>query len=110
MRNAQLNDNTKENYMKHTRLLEVICISCALLWGCGDDSSSGKDNQPPECGNGRVETGENCDDGNTESGDGCSADCSAAEDGDWCPGLGGACEKSDDDSQNNKPRCGNGKV
>ncbi len=30
---------------------------------------------PPACGNGKVEQGEQCDDGNTTSGDGCSAQC-----------------------------------
>jgi cysteine-rich repeat protein len=30
---------------------------------------------PPECGNGRLEAGEQCDDGNLTPGDGCSADC-----------------------------------
>ncbi len=34
---------------------------------------------PPECGNGRVERGEECDDGNTVSGDGCSATCQDEE-------------------------------
>lgn len=31
--------------------------------------------QPPVCGNGVVEAGEQCDDGNTNNGDGCSATC-----------------------------------
>jgi cysteine-rich repeat protein len=30
---------------------------------------------PPNCGNGRVEAGEDCDDGNDTSGDGCEPDC-----------------------------------
>ncbi len=30
---------------------------------------------PPECGNSRIEPGEQCDDGNLTSGDGCSAEC-----------------------------------
>ncbi|MBO4350323.1 MAG: DUF4215 domain-containing protein, partial [Proteobacteria bacterium] len=94
--------------MKYTRLLEVIGISCALLWGCNDDSS-GKEDQAA-CGNMKVETGEQCDDGNTENGDGCAADCKSVEEGYWCPGQGGACEESDDDPNPNKPKCGNGKV
>jgi len=32
---------------------------------------------PPVCGNGILETGEDCDDGNTVSGDGCPFDCQA---------------------------------
>ncbi len=34
---------------------------------------------PPECGNGRIESGEECDDGNTTGGDGCSATCQNEE-------------------------------
>lgn len=30
---------------------------------------------PPECGNGRLEAGEQCDDGNRSAGDGCDGDC-----------------------------------
>lgn len=33
------------------------------------------DEQPPSCGNGVLEQGEQCDDGNTSDGDGCSATC-----------------------------------
>lgn len=34
-----------------------------------------------ECGNGRIDPGEECDDGNVESGDGCSAVCKIEKDG-----------------------------
>jgi cysteine-rich repeat protein len=46
------------------------------------DADSGPDadvEQPPECGNGRLEEGEVCDDGNTRSGDGCNASCTLAD-------------------------------
>ena len=36
----------------------------------------------PECGNGRVETGEQCDDGNDVDTDGCTSDCRNASCGD----------------------------
>ena len=38
--------------------------------------------EPPVCGNGAKETGEECDDGNLENGDGCSANCKIEEDED----------------------------
>ncbi len=41
----------------------------------GDGCSSTCQNEPPVCGNGRVESGEQCDDGNTRNGDGCSSTC-----------------------------------
>jgi cysteine-rich repeat protein len=31
--------------------------------------------EPNECGNGRLEVGEDCDDGNRDGGDGCSGEC-----------------------------------
>ena len=33
--------------------------------------------EPNECGNGRLEVGEECDDGNLDAGDGCSPMCAA---------------------------------
>ncbi|MFC1827163.1 DUF4215 domain-containing protein, partial [Thermodesulfobacteriota bacterium] len=44
----------------------------------GDNVYDGNDPdcaQPPVCGNGTVESGEQCDDGNTVNGDTCQADC-----------------------------------
>jgi cysteine-rich repeat protein len=42
-----------------------------------DDDLDGIGNvcDPPECGNGVQEAGEDCEDGNTDPGDGCTADC-----------------------------------
>jgi cysteine-rich repeat protein len=41
------------------------------------------DGPPPgECGNGRVDAGEQCDDGNTTAGDGCSSTCTLESTGD----------------------------
>ena len=45
---------------------------------------------PPQCGNGKLETGETCDDGNTQGGDGCSSVC-ALEVGWKCPAQNTAC-------------------
>jgi TonB family protein len=47
------------------------------LTGCEGCQGSILDQQaePPACGNGRVEAGEDCDDGNRTAGDGCSASC-----------------------------------
>jgi cysteine-rich repeat protein len=46
---------------------------------CVNGTCSEEQNQcisnPPVCGNGQIETGEQCDDGNTVSGDSCSATC-----------------------------------
>ncbi len=47
--------------------------------------------QPPVCGNGKLESGEICDDGNIVSGDGCLGDCSAVEPNYACPIPGQAC-------------------
>ncbi len=43
--------------------------------GDGGDGSVSDAAAMPECGNGRLEAGEQCDDGNTTDGDGCSAGC-----------------------------------
>jgi cysteine-rich repeat protein len=45
---------------------------------------------PPECGNGLIETGELCDDGNTSSTDGCSNICEV-ETGYSCTGTPSVC-------------------
>ena len=46
--------------------------------------------QPPQCGNGVIQTGEGCDDGNAQSGDGCSSTCQL--EGGWkCPAANTAC-------------------
>ncbi len=92
--------------MKYKRLLEVIGISCTLLWGCNDDSSSEDNETVPECGNMVVDAGETCDDGNTNDGDGCSADCTTVEDNYLCPDRGGACEQNEPGTA----QCGNSKV
>ena len=47
--------------------------------------------EPPVCGNGKLEAGEACDDGNTASGDGCLGDCSATEPNYVCPNPGQPC-------------------
>lgn len=73
---------------------------------------------PPECGNGRLEAGEQCDDGNLTPGDGCGADC--VRDpycGDGALGAGEACDDGNNlsgdgcrgDCQSNE-MCGNGVV
>ncbi len=97
------------------KCLIIAAMSCLVLWGCEDDSSSGVagGHNPPisgnaVCGNGQVESGEACDDGNTESDDGCTADCSSIEDGYTCPPGGGACTKTSEPVDN--PVCGNGKI
>ncbi len=56
-----------------------------------------------QCGNKRIEAGENCDDGQATptSGDGCSASCQL-EAGWVCPKPGSACKPA--------PRCGDGTV
>ncbi|MEM6640629.1 MAG: proprotein convertase P-domain-containing protein [Pseudomonadota bacterium] len=51
------------------------------------------DSEPPVCGNGQVQFGEQCDDGNLDNGDGCSAAC-GIEDGFGCdsePGMPSMC-------------------
>ena len=45
---------------------------------------------PPQCGNGKLETGETCDDGNTTGGDGCSSVC-ALQSGWTCNAPNTAC-------------------
>ena len=34
--------------MKRVRFLELVCISCALLWGCSDDSTISGNDEPDE--------------------------------------------------------------
>lgn len=62
-----------------------------------------------ECGNGRVEAGEQCDDGNTASDDGCSATCvnegaTPPRCGDGKVDIG---EQCDDGNSNNEDNCQN---
>ena len=64
-----------------------------------------------QCGNRRIEAGENCDDGNTQNGDGCSSSCQLELR--WaCPVPGRACQPASHGCLPNcKPgECGNGIV
>ncbi len=80
--------------------------ACAYDEQCssGYCSSAGACVAPPECGNDKVDDGEECDDGNTQSGDGCSADCTleAAECGNGIIEDG---EECDDDNNENYDGC-----
>ncbi|MBX7191169.1 MAG: hypothetical protein K1X94_03875 [Sandaracinaceae bacterium] len=73
---------------------------------------------PPECGNGRLEAGEQCDDGNLTPGDGCGADCTRDPYcGDGTRDSGEVCDDGNNlsgdgcrgDCQSNET-CGNGVV
>ncbi len=55
----------------HNILKSLVFLIAALLAGCMGETTL----VAPECGNGRVETGEQCDDGNRTDGDGCSRWC-----------------------------------
>jgi cysteine-rich repeat protein len=57
-------------------------------WNIDDFCIVGYD--PPVCGNGAVEAGEECDDGNLFDGDGCSATCTAETGSGGSAGSGGA--------------------
>jgi cysteine-rich repeat protein len=86
---------------KATRLALVLLGSLLLFTTSGCNSG--------ECGNGRVEAGEQCDDGNTASDDGCSATCAAEgatppRCGDGKVDLG---EQCDDGNSNNTDNCQN---
>jgi cysteine-rich repeat protein len=59
------------------------------------------DGATAECGNGRIEVGEECDDGNYRSGDGCSDRC--YEERGW------TCRFEPSDCESNTP-CGNGRI
>jgi cysteine-rich repeat protein len=58
--------------------------------------------QPPVCGNGTIESGEECDDGNTEDADGCQADCQLPVCGD---GIVDPDEQCDDGNTSNDDGC-----
>lgn len=55
-----------------------LLVALAALAACGGGSSQ----DFMQCGNGRVDAGEQCDDGNTNDNDGCTAVCRAARCGD----------------------------
>jgi cysteine-rich repeat protein len=55
----------------------ALAALALLLAGCGND---GRD--LTECGNGRLDSGEQCDDGNTDDDDACTAVCRVAACGD----------------------------
>ncbi len=108
------------------KLNRYLCILLAgfLFCGCSDDG----DDDSPECGNGKVESGEACDDGNDVDDDACRNDCTKNEqvDSPECGNgkveSGEACDDGnevDDDACRNdctkneqvdEPECGNGKV
>ncbi len=77
---------------------------------CDDDC------QPPRCGNGIGDPGEECDDGNAVNGDGCDSNCSTSRCGN---GIVTSTEQCDDgntvagdscEGDCTLPRCGNGIV
>ena len=87
----------------------VVCLTCALAYGCESDSVGSTHNPIRDiCGNALVETGELCDDGNTSGGDGCSADCTVIEQGYECPMRGGACKLVETPPGPEDEKCGNG--
>lgn len=58
--------------MKHAiYIVPLVFAACTAA----TDPPIGDDDQPPTCGDGVVDSGEDCDDGNAVSGDGCSAAC-----------------------------------
>jgi len=59
----------------------------------GDIVIIGNDLDPPFCGDGNVDSGEDCDDGNNNNGDGCSEDCFIE-----LPGGNENCEDGDEDT------------
>ncbi len=73
---------------------------------------------PPECGNGRIEAGEQCDDGNVAAGDGCGTDCTRDPYcGDGMMGAGEVCDDGNNLSGDgcradclSNEMCGNGVV
>ncbi len=96
------------------KILMVSLLACFFAMGCGDDSSSKKEQKDPDvlCGNGSLDDGEVCDDGNTADGDGCKADCSAVESGYECSKDTGKCSRTDTDIEDDDPdepksACGN---
>jgi choice-of-anchor A domain-containing protein len=72
-----------------------------------------------ECGNGKVEYGEQCDDGNTNNGDGCSSTCQIepSKCGNRNVEPGEQCDDGNTDNGDGcsstcqyEPKCGNGKI
>ncbi len=76
----------------------LFCFSCSFDT-TGLKEQNLQDADLPECGNGKLETGEACDDGNDVEGDGCSEACQM-ETGWFCTGEPSVCE----------PICGDGLV
>ncbi len=54
---------------------EMAAIAAGLLAPAETGSSSSASDEPPVCGNNRLEKGEQCDDGNVQNSDGCSMLC-----------------------------------
>ena len=89
----------------------VLCLACAMGYGCESDSVGSTHNSIRDiCGNALVETGELCDDGNQADGDGCSADCKVIEKGYECPAKGGACKPDGTPIVVDEPVCGDGSI
>ncbi len=62
--------------MRHHSVSSLVLFgAAAFLFSCGSCGGG------TECGNGRLEPGEQCDDGNKANGDGCSATCQTTDGG-----------------------------
>lgn len=53
----------------------VEASHCRQVAGAEEWGGDASDDQPPGCGNGRRDPGEECDDGNNLAGDGCTVEC-----------------------------------
>ncbi len=74
--------------------LGAICLVYAACSGSPGHPVDGGD--PPACGDGVLDPGEQCDDGNASDGDGCDRTCMPDRCGDGVVDPGEACDRGDD--------------
>ncbi len=82
-------------------------LSKLMNLNCNFQNKSCKDGGcvAPQCGNGKIEPGEQCDDGNNKPGDGCSPTCTKEEPSQCAPGS--ACCTNDGKWQPKGSKCSN---
>ena len=93
----------------------LICSACAAFTSGPCSTTTTLPGQPPRCGDGVVDAGEQCDDGNTTDCDGCSARCTREVVGNGVVDCGEECDDGnttdcDGCNADGEIECGNGVI